>query len=467
MKARFTAGFLMVVAVVLLTLSARVGESLSLGAADAALKSDSEVVVNRKIENKVEDKISNPAETAQSLEDVVNEVLAHNPELQFYEAEIKVAKGLRKTAGLWSNPEVSGSVGQKRVISSADGETTTAKGVASEIAVTQSIEWPGRIRLRKAIADRDIKLAELGLEQFRALLVGRVKIAAYILVATQDKAAATREVASHFRSLREVLIQRDQAGLTPLLETRIIEALELNIQRKASAATLASQAALLDLNQLRGAPPDAPLALTKLNLNFLPLKTNKEELIALARVNDYSVRTRAMELEGQGYRVRLAKNERFPAISAGPAITQERAGDRERVIGAAISLPLPLWNRNQGGIAVAKAQQTQAETSFNIAQREAERRAVQAATTYETKLREMANWQPDSIQHFKEAAELADRHYRLGSVPVSTYVDLQSQYLDTIEGLQDTKKEALESATQLELLTGTDLLLIETTGESQ
>ncbi len=401
------------------------------------------------------------------FETLAAEVLENNPELQFYEAEINEAKGLRKTAGLWINPEISGTVGQKRVKSSADGETTTAKGVASEIVVTQSIEWPGRIRLRKAIADRDIKVAELGLEQFRALLVGRVKIAAYTLVATQEKAAATREVASHFRSLREVLIQRDQAGLTPLLETRIIEALELNIQRKASAATLASQAALLELNQLRGTPSDAPLSLTKLNLKFFPIKTNKEELVALARVNDYEVRTRAMELEGQGYRVRLAKNERFPAITAGPSISQERAGDRERVIGAAVSLPLPLWNHNQGEIAVAKAQQTKAETALLIAQREAERRAVQAITTYETKLREMANWQPDSIQHFKEAAELADRHYRLGSVPVSTYVELQSQYLDAIEGLQDTKKEALESATQLERLTGTDLLLIETTGEPQ
>jgi cobalt-zinc-cadmium efflux system outer membrane protein len=133
-----------------------------------------------------------------------------------------------------------------------------------------------------------------------------------------------------------------------------------------------------------------------------------------------------------------------------------------------VSLPLPLWNHNQGGIAVAKAQQTKAETALLIAQRDAERRLIEAATTYETKLREMAHWQPDSIQHFKEAAELADRHYRLGAVPVSTYVELQSQYLDTIEGLQETKKEALESASQLELLTGADLQLTETTsGETK
>lgn len=82
-----------------------------------------------------------------------------------------------------------------------------------------------------------------------------------------------------------------------------------------------------------------------------------------------------------------------------------------------------------------------------------------AALTYETKLREMSKWRPDSVQHFKEAAELADRHYRLGAVPISTYVELQQQYLDAVDGLLDTKRETLEAAVQLELLTGLPLPL--------
>jgi len=442
MKNRFTAGLLMTIAIVLFLLVTRVGESLSVEAAK---------------------------DTVNAFETLLDEVLENNPELKFYEAEVLAAKGLRKTAGLWNNPEVSGSIGRKRVISSSDeGETSTAKGSASEIVVTQSIEWPGRIRLRKAIADRDIELAELGLEQFRGLLKARVKTAAYVLSAAQEKAGATQEVAEHFRALREVLIQRDQAGLTPLLETRVIEALELNMQRKASQALLAAKAALFDLNQLRGAAPGDELTLTRMNLTFRPIEIDKNELVKLAGANDFQVRLRAIELERQGYRVRLAKNERFPDITAGPAIAQERAGDRERIIGAAISLPFPLWDRNQGNIATAKAQHSQAEASFDVAERDAERRVVEAIATYETKLKEMANWRPDSIKHFKQAAELADRHYRLGAVPVSTYIELQSQYLDTIEGLQDTKKEALETATQLELMTGADLSLTKTSiGDTQ
>ena len=57
---------------------------------------------------------------------------------------------------------------------------------------------------------------------------------------------AAREVAERFRALREVLVQRDSAGVAPLLETRVIEATELTMQRKASEAELASQAAEME-----------------------------------------------------------------------------------------------------------------------------------------------------------------------------------------------------------------------------
>lgn len=45
-------------------------------------------------------------------------------------------------------------------------------------------------------------------------------------------------------------------------------------------------------------------------------------------------------------------------------------------------------------------------------------------------------------------------HYRLGAVPISTYVELQNSYLDAIEALTATQQEALEAASQLQLLTG-------------
>jgi len=393
---------------------------------------------------------TNSSSPSFSLNALVSEALEKNPELKFYEAELLAAKAGRKTAGVLGNPELSGGVGQKRV----SGGGLSGEGVAWSASVMQPFEWPGRLALRKAIANHDIELAELGYERFKTALTARVRVLGYGLFAAQEKAAAAGEVAERFKELREVLLQRDPSGLTPLLETRVIEATELNAQRKASEAVLAEQSALLELNQLRGAPVGTRMEVAQARLNFRATES-VESLVSLARTNSYEVRVRAVELAQQGFRVDLAKNERFPAISQGPTVSEEKVrGDREQIIGLAVSFPLPLWNRNSGNIDAAKARRMQAETSFYVTQLETERLARQAVLTYDTKVQDMAQWRPDAVQHFKEAAELADRHYRLGAVPIATFVELQKQYLEAVEGLLDTKKEALEAAAQIELLTG-------------
>src|SRR5207247_4882709 len=145
-----------------------------------------------------------------ALETLVADVLEHNPELNFYRAEIAVAKGDRRTAATWANPELTTSLGQKQVRSGGLSD----EGVAWAVSVQQTFEWPGRIPLRKAIANHQIQLAELGFEQFKATLAARARTLAYNLFAAQEKSAAAKEVADRFQELREVLVQRDPAGLT-------------------------------------------------------------------------------------------------------------------------------------------------------------------------------------------------------------------------------------------------------------
>jgi cobalt-zinc-cadmium efflux system outer membrane protein len=392
------------------------------------------------------------ADDTRTIDSVVAEVLQSNPELKFYEAEITAAKAGRKAAGLFANPELSASAGQKTV----RGPGLRDEGMAWSVGLMQPFEWPGRLGLRKAIANQDIQLAELGLARFKLALASRTRHLAFRVVAAREHSAAATEVAGRFQTLREVLVQRDPAGLTPLLETRVIEATELNFRRKAGEAELAAKSALLELNQLRAVALDTKLPIETPTLAFHPL-ASLPALTTIAFTNNFDVRVRVAELAQQGFRVSLAANERFPAVTIGPMISEERAGDRERTIGVGISIPLPLWNRNSAGIETAKVRQAQAETSLFVTQREVERKLAEAALTYEAKTHEMANWRPDAVQHFREAAELADRHYRLGAVPVATYVELQKQYLEAVESLFWTKQEALAAAGQIELLTGLPL----------
>jgi len=169
---------------------------------------------------------------------------------------------------------------------------------------------------------------------------------------------------------------------------------------------------------------------------------------------------RHVELEQQGFKVSLAKNERFPSVAVGPVYSEESTGsvgEKDRTVGVGITLPLPLWNRNKGNIETARAREDQAVTSLRLSQREIERKVVENSAAYESRLEEMSRWRADAASKLKEAAELADRHYRLGAVPVATYVELQKQYLEAVEAILDTKRDALQAAQELEILTGLTL----------
>ena len=80
-------------------------------------------------------KVTTPT-TQMTLETVVADVLEHNPELNFYSAEIAAAKGGERTAAAWVNPELSTTVGDKRVT----GAGPTSEGVAWSVSVRQPFE---------------------------------------------------------------------------------------------------------------------------------------------------------------------------------------------------------------------------------------------------------------------------------------------------------------------------------------
>lgn len=401
-----------------------------------------------------------PADAASpaSLNSLASEITANHPELKFYEAEIAAAKAGARSAGALANPELSLDLGRKRVKDA--GGTLIGEGAAWSVSVTQTFEWPGRLALRKAIANREVALAELGLARFQHALAARARTLAYSLSAASAQATAIREVADRFAALKETFLARDAAGVTPLLETRVIEASELVLQRRASEAELALQSALIELNQLRGLPATSPLRVTAPSLKFNAAPAIAE-LLAAAQQNNFEFKIRQLELERQGFAVRLARHERYPGVTVGPFLSQEKAGDKETVVGIGLSLPLPVNGRAQSATDTAAARQRQAEASALVALRELERDVAIAAQAFATKLAETRRWAPESAQKFREAAELADRHYRLGAVPIATYVEMQNRYLDAIEALFATQREALEVGLKLQQLTGLDFKPVE------
>lgn len=391
-----------------------------------------------------------------SIPTLVAQTLAENPEIRFYQGEILAAKAGVKQAGKWANPELSLDAARKSVRSS----DASASGLAWAASLAQPIEWPGRLALRKAIANSDMTLAELGLVRFKQAVASKVRTLAFSLTMHQERAAAATEVQDRLAALRDVIVQRDPAGVTPLLEAKVIEATAIVVQKQAGDAAIALQKALLELNQLRGRRADMPLTVLRTEFSF-PAYAGISQLLAQTAANNYDLKARIRELETQGLKVSLARNERYPAFTVGPAVSQERAGDRETTAGIAFSVPLPLWNNGKANVEIAEARRIQAQASLLATQREVERQVTEAALLYETHRQRLATMKPETLRSFKEAAALADRHYRLGAVEVATYIELQEKYLAAVEAINETKTAALAAAMSVEQLIGQTTSLVQ------
>lgn len=391
---------------------------------------------------------------AATLDDLVAETVAGNPELKLYQAELAAARGRKLAAGAWSNPELSAELGHKRIEDL--GGNRLGDGPAWSVSIAQTFEFPGRLALRKAIADRQVAVAEIGLEQFRDALARRARRLGYEVIAARQRADAAEEVARRFEDLLAVLLQRDAAGVAPKLEARIIEANALTLGRRDAAAAIARHEAEIELNQLRGLPLATPIRLARQDLALNPTMS-VDDLVASARAHNFTIRARIAELEQQGLRVQLSRNDRWPAVKIAPYVAHEKGADQELQVGLGVSVPLPVLDQNTGNIAAESAREAQAEVALAAALREVERDISATHMAYEAHLAQIAKWPPRVIQGFRDAARSSDEHYRLGALPIATYTELQKQYLDALDVLLDTQLDALEARQKLELLSGATL----------
>ena len=390
------------------------------------------------------------------LERLVGDAVTSHPEVRLYRATLDEAKARRETAGKAAAPEISGSVGSQQV---RDGSNRfVGEGTLWSVGVSRTFEWPGRLGLRRSIADGDVALAELGLARFRNALAGKVRAAALGLADAEEKARATAAVTERLRELREVLLRRDPAGISPKLELRILDATELTLRRQATGASLEADTARRELRLLLGIEAGAPVPAVAAPGMDLPGAPSTEDLVVSAMTNNFDLRLRLAEVGQQGLKVALTRNERGPAFTVNPQFREEPAGGRNQFFEVGVSFPLPLWKQQKTKIAAEEARLEQARTLVELARRGVERDVLAAHAAYEAKRTELARWNPESVAEFAAAAASADEHYRLGAVTVTTYVEMQRQYVDAVAALLDTRREAFAAAADLETLTGLRVL---------
>jgi cobalt-zinc-cadmium efflux system outer membrane protein len=389
---------------------------------------------------------SNPALTPS---DLVSEALQKNPEVRFYEAEINAARGGRKSAGQLSNPEFSATYGGMAIVSQVDGMAWSA-------TISQTFDFPGRMSLRKAIADRDIELAHLGLLQFKSQLANEVRARAGDVILLRRKEDAARSVRERLEALVAVLVQRDSGSVSALLERRILEASLLNSDRILTDASKAVREASAALAVLCGRSPDDQVRLSGAVTSF-PEAPDLENLKQQAALTNFDLQQKRLNVAKQGLKVDLTKSERWGNITFGPYMAGQTAGNTQIEAGFVFSIPLPLWNKNKGNIEAEQARTQQAEALLKATLRDLERDLAVERAAYLAELDALSRWRPESEGQFSDAARQADEHFRLGAVPAATYVEMQRGYLDAIDSLIESRRNAWRHRMAVERLTGAPL----------
>ncbi|MBK8091605.1 MAG: TolC family protein [Verrucomicrobiaceae bacterium] len=386
------------------------------------------------------------ATTSASL---VSEALRKNPEILFYEAEIDAAQAGRQTAAQYQNPELNTELGGMSL-------TQAKEGLVWRASILQVFDFPGRMALRKAIADRDIELAQLGLQQFKSQLANEIRARAGDVLLLRRKEAAAKDVRERLKSLVEVLVQRDTGSVSALLERRILEASLLTSDRALTDAAKAARASATALNVLCGRGPSAELDLDSLSHAFPEVGSLTSLKQQAARTN-FDLQQKRLTIAKQGLKVDLTKSERWGDITFGPYMAGQHAGGTQIEGGLVFSIPLPLWNKNKGNIAAEEARTQQAEALLTATLRDLERDLAIERSAYLAELEALARWRPESEKQFAEAAKEADEHYRLGAVPAATYVEMQRGYLDAIDSLIESRRNAWQHRMTIERLTGTPI----------
>ncbi len=398
-----------------------------------------------------------------SVETLVAEVLKNNPDLLIAEAEVAAARGERRAAGQWKNPEVTAEYGEKRVAERATGNLA-AEGNAQRYSIGQIFEFPGKASLRKAIKDHNIHLAEISLAQLKLEVVARVRSLAVEWLVSDREATAAREVADRSETLVQMLSKRAPAGAQLLLDQRIIEASMVGILTEAREAEERREMVRIGLNVLRGTPADTNLNI-QASLEPPVFQKNWDTLKEQAETASLLLKARVIELERADKSLSHARLGAAPDITIGPFFSQENAADRERGLGLGVTLPLPLWDSNRGQVDVAKAGISAAQARHAQALRDTERELAQEYAAYQLSQKQLDKTPMSLLGRLGDAAELADRQYRLGAVSVQTYLDMQTGYLEATKGILSAIQETHERLLKIQVITNDQALQVKVTKE--
>ena len=378
-----------------------------------------------------------------TIEEALAQALTENPELAVAQWNTGIAEGVRTQAGLIPNPELSWSV-----------EDTRSESRITSIQVTQSIELGGKRGARIDVSERDQDAVAIDLERKTNTLRAEVIQAFYSALRAQEGLQlSTQSLELASRGL-QVVEGRVKAGKASPIEISRAQVQLSEIQLELNRARLNRSNAYQQLALITGATTPS-FEHVEGDLERLPYLPSQAEM--LARIADTAdVRLSSMQIQRAESSLTLEKSQRIPDLNVSVGSQyDEGLGERVNLLG--LSMPIPLFNRNQGNVLAAARGADQARDLRHATELRLRAEAQQAFEQWESARSEVDSISSTLLPTAQQAVEGAVRGFEMGKFAFidvldaqRTLVSMRSQYLKSLD-------EAISAWVSLEKIYGSQL----------
>ena len=382
--------------------------------------------------------------------------LDNNPTSRAAQAAVDAERGRARQAGAWPNPIVGYS-----------SEEITPDNIDPRgehgFFVEQMIPLGGKLRLSRSVFARAADEATERAELQRQRIISSVRVLFYQILTTERRIEVHERLAALGSEATGVTAQLFNVGaadrpdfLESEIETRRVQ-LELSAARNQVFALRQRLAAVV------GVPDAATWPLAGSIDQAIPELERDATLQALIERSPQVRAARAAIARTQA-RTALARRVTYPDIflRGGAAYNRERGENTRQPIGwegqLEAGISIPLFNRNQGGIVAALAEENSAQADLARLQLSLRAQAAAEFATYLTSIRSAESFRADILPRAEQAYMLYLARYReMGAAYPQVLVaqrglfEMAREYLDHLE-------EAWRSALRLQgLLVGDGL----------
>ena len=341
-----------------------------------------------------------------------------NPGLRADAAAQKVARGDAVTAGLLANPVL---------LARSEGYNGGSILDRQELflEVSQEFQTAGKRSRRTAVADANVRAIGADVENASRLLKFAVKQAYYQVVLAKAEVEVTRDLLANFDRIISLNEERFRVGEISGGDLRRVQVERFRVFDEVVGAELNLKQAKISLLGLFG------IADSTVEFDVSDPLVKREPIGALPSLRVEAMQIRP-DLKAQRHRTTRAREQiefeqalRFPNVS--PFVGYKRDFGENRVL-FGLEVPLPLFNRNQGGIVRATAEAERESFQRQRAESQALLEVDQAFNRFEAERRRLEALESDYLPKARESREIAETAYRLGAIDLNAFLDAQRSF---------------------------------------